>query len=195
MEAQLAQQTSAEQQAQALSLPKKLLSAAKGTKSSTRGCLHSCCSLPRSLRGRQRRYSRRPLDDDPASTRGARQGPTNSASTGAHGRDKAKGGRSSTGTGPTRHELQKTELELDDIEAGSAKSSSKSGQLGPAASSLRQRPQASASASVGGTISTMSPQDPDREQQQQQQQQKQQQQQQQQQAGPSNSKGSFERAT
>lgn len=56
VEAQLSQQANAENQAQALSLSKKLLSAAKGTKSSTRGCLHSCCRF----RGRGKgRYSRR----------------------------------------------------------------------------------------------------------------------------------------
>lgn len=53
VEAQLSQQANADSQAQALSLSKKLLSAAKGTKSTTRGCLHSCCQL-----GRRSRYSR-----------------------------------------------------------------------------------------------------------------------------------------
>ena len=53
VEAQLGQQVNAESIAQPLSLSKKLLSAAKGTKSSTRGCLHSCCRF----RGRRQRLS------------------------------------------------------------------------------------------------------------------------------------------
>lgn len=55
VEAQLSQQANADSQAQALSLSKKLLSAAKGTKTTTRGCLHSCCRF----KSRRARYSRR----------------------------------------------------------------------------------------------------------------------------------------
>lgn len=94
MEAQLAQQAGAENQVPVLSLSKKLLSAAKGTKSSTRGCLHSCCNF----KGRRRsRYSRR----------------LNSGAEGASERDTGEGGAGAgTGAGTGGRSSQ---VELKDI--------------------------------------------------------------------------------
>lgn len=135
VEAQLAQQTQVEAQAQALSLPKKLLSAAKGTKGGTRGCLHSCCSLPKGLKGnrRSRRYSRRALDNDKEDER-----PQAAAAVAATGQ---AGARTSGGAHQSSDKRQPSgpanELELDDIEAGAVRAQP--------AGSLRQRQPSQAS--------------------------------------------------